>query len=243
MTRQQISTILRTNDPSNKIATVYRRVMTVVILLSLLPLCFKESNPIFDALELVTVSIFIVDYILRWITADLKLGKGGWSFLIYPFTPMAIIDLLSILPAFAVMNPSWKLSRLFRMARILRAFKLMRYSRSVRIIENVFLQQKRALGAVLLLAFAYIFISALVVFNVEPDTFDTLFDAIYWAVISLTTVGYGDIYPKSETGRFVAMVSSVMGIAVVALPSAIITAGLMDELKNNPEGSVGDNVK
>lgn len=67
-------------------------------------------------------------------------------------------------------------------------------------------------------------------FQVEPDSFDTFFDAIYWAVVTLTTVGYGDIYPTSEIDRIVSMTSSFMGIAIVALPTGIITAGYMREL-------------
>ena len=88
-----------------------------------------------------------------------------------------------------------------------------------------------ALLAVLCLAIGYILVSALVIFNVEPDTFNTFFDAVYWAVVSLTTVGYGDLYPSSDVGRTIAMISSLMGVAVVALPSGIITAGLLDELR------------
>ena len=80
------------------------------------------------------------------------------------------------------------------------------------------------------LAVMYILISALIVFSVEPDTFDSFFEAVYWATVSLTTVGYGDIYPSSTAGRIVAMVSSVFGIAIVALPSSIITAGYMEAL-------------
>ena len=97
-------------------------------------------------------------------------------------------------------------------------------------IANIFKKQKEPLGCVLLLAFAYILISALIVFNVEPDSFNTFFDAIYWATVSLTTMGYGDIYPVTEIGRVVTMVSSIFGIAIVALPAGIITAGYMDEL-------------
>ena len=67
-------------------------------------------------------------------------------------------------------------------------------------------------------------------FQGEPDSFDTFFDAIYWAVVTLTTVGYGDIYPTSEICRIVSMTSSFMGIAIVALPTGIITAGYMREL-------------
>lgn len=80
-------------------------------------------------------------------------------------------------------------------------------------------------------------ISALIVFNVEPDSFNTFFDAIYWATVSLTTVGYGDIYPVSVAGRVVTMISSVFGIAIIALPSGIITAGYMDEIRKD-ENSV-----
>ena len=73
-------------------------------------------------------------------------------------------------------------------------------------------------------------ISALVIFNVEPESFNSFFDAIYWATVSLTTMGYGDIYPVTTIGRIVTMVSSVFGIAIIALPSGIITAGYMDEI-------------
>ena len=81
------------------------------------------------------------------------------------------------------------------------------------------------------LAAAYIVICALIIFNVEPDTFDNFFSAIYWATVSLTTMGYGDIYPVSTIGRVVTMLSSFVGIAIVALPAGIITAGYMDEIK------------
>ena len=93
-------------------------------------------------------------------------------------------------------------------------------------------QQKRVLISVAVLAFAYILVSALIVFNVEPESFKNFFDAIYWATVSLTTVGYGDIYPVSNIGRIVTMVSSMFGIAIIALPSGIITAGYLEEIKN-----------
>lgn len=111
-----------------------------------------------------------------------------------------------------------------------RAFKLFRYSKNAQIIANIFKKQKGPLCYVLILALGYIVISALVVFNVEPDSFNTIFDAIYWATVSLTTMGYGDIYPVTEIGRIVTMISSLFGIAIVALPAGIITAGYMDEL-------------
>lgn len=80
------------------------------------------------------------------------------------------------------------------------------------------------------MAVAYIFISAIVIYNVEPDSFNTFFDAFYWATISLTTVGYGDIYPVTPIGRCVTMISSLIGIAINALPSSVITAGYLEEV-------------
>lgn len=76
----------------------------------------------------------------------------------------------------------------------------------------------------------YIFVTALVMFNIEPDTFNSFFDAIYWATVSLTTVGYGDIYATSGIGKILTMISSLFGIAIVALPAGIITAGYMSEI-------------
>ena len=214
------------------------RVMTVLIIASLLPLCFKESSPILETIEYGCVLVFIVDYLARWATADLKLRKGALSFAIYPFTPMAIIDLLSILPVFNALNDALRTLRVLRLFRALRAFKLIRYSKSASAIAAVFEKQWEALLAVLCLAICYILVSALVIFNVEPETFSTFFDAVYWAVVSLTTVGYGDLYPSSDVGRTIAMISSLMGVAVVALPSGIITAGMLDELRG--DGGMND---
>ena len=216
----------------------YGRVMTVLIIASLLPLCFKESSPVLETIEYACVLVFIADYLARWATADRKVGKGALSFLIYPFTPMAIVDLLSILPVFNALNDALRTLRVLRLFRALRAFKLIRYSKSASAIAAVFEKQREALLAVLCLAIGYILVSALVIFNVEPETFNTFFDAVYWAVVSLTTVGYGDLYPSSDVGRTIAMISSLMGVAVVALPSGIITAGMLDELRGG--GGVSD---
>jgi voltage-gated potassium channel len=95
------------------------------IVISIFPLAFKETNIVFQWIEYITVSIFILDYILRIATADYKLKKAASSFVLYPFTPMAIIDLLSILPSVIVVNDGFKLLRLFRLIKVLRAFKFL----------------------------------------------------------------------------------------------------------------------
>ena len=200
---------------------------------------FEGETLLFRRIDRVCVAAFIVDYLLRLCTADYKYERRSIaSFLRYPFSFMAIVDLVSILPSLTVLNQSFKLLRVLRMTRafrVMRVFKTLRYSRSIEIILNVFRKSKQSLIAVGSLAVAYILISALIVFNVEPRTYDTFFDAIYWATISLTTVGYGDIYPITTIGRIVTMFSSLFGIAIVALPAGIITAGYMEELHSSQD--------
>lgn len=237
--KKKLFALLEVADENNKTSLIYDFYdifMMVVIVLSIIPLAFKEETPLFLWIDRIAVSVFIVDYALRLFTADLKLKKGVKSYFIYPFTPMAIVDLLSILPSLFMLNPGLRLlriTRLMRTLRIFRIFKVFRYSRHVAILVEVFRRQKDSLMAVFWMALVYILISSLVVFNVEPETFERFFDAFYWATVSLTTVGYGDIYPTSMAGQMVTMVSSIMGIAVVALPASIITAGYMEELQED----------
>lgn len=228
--REKIYSLIEQDGNENN---VYNFIMMATIILSIFPLAFKETNVVFKWIDYITVVIFILDYLLRLITADYKLGKSVTSFFVYPITPMAIIDLISILPSVTVLNSGFRLLKLFRLLRtlkVLRAFKFLRYSKSFDIIVSVFRKQKKVLTAVGTMAVAYILVSALVIYNVEPESFKTFFDAVYWATISLTTVGYGDIYPITTIGRIVTMISSAFGIAIIALPSGIITAGYLSEV-------------
>lgn len=228
MSRAKIYEVL---NGDSKAANTYGKCMTVLIVLSLIPLCFKETNTVLNTIEYFCVTIFIVDYICRLITADYKIKRGAVSFALYPFTVMAIIDLVSILPTFIMLNPAFRTARVLRLFRAVRAFRLISRSKWFNAISSVFSKQKKPLLIVGGMALAYVFLTALIMFNIEPDTFDSFYDAIYWAVVSLTTVGYGDLYPLTDIGRCMAMISAFMGIALVALPSGIITAGFLEELK------------
>lgn len=232
--RKRIYEIIEASDGHDVWSSIYDAFMMVVIVVSLLPLNFKEEADWFIITDKITTCIFIIDYALRWMTADLGSRNNPIvAFLRYPFTPMAIIDLVSILPSLSILNRGFKMLRvlrMFRAMRVMRVFKFVRYSKNIQILVNVIKRSKKPLVAVGVLALGYVYISALVIFNVEPDTFENIYDAIYWAVVSLTTVGYGDIYPVSWVGRAIAMCSSLLGIAVVALPAGIITAGYMSEI-------------
>ena len=236
--RKKLFLIIEQGDGTNKLSSVYDIVMMVTIIVSIIPLAFKQTNTLFQWFDYITVSIFILDYILRLFTADYKLNKSAASFFIYPFTPMAIIDLVSILPSITMFSSSFRLLkflRLLKTLKVFRTFKFFRYSKSFDVIVNVFKKQKRILSAVATTAVSYILVSALVIYNVEPESFNTLFDAIYWATVSLTTVGYGDIYPVTTIGRIVTMLSSIFGIAIIALPSGIMTAGYLKEMNKEDD--------
>ena len=237
--RKKIYEIIKSPTDGNSETTLYDYFMMVVILFSLLPLTYKpEAEPGWVIyVEQIAVTIFIIDYILRWFVADYEYPHLKFPFLQYVYQPMAIIDLISILPGILVSityhNPEFMtlmLLRLARLARVLRSFKILEYSHSFRVLRAVIKNSVRPLKAVLAFAVSYIVISALVIFHVEPG-FRDFFEALYWATVSLTTIGYGDLVPTTMLGRIVTMVSSIMGVAIIALPSGIVTAGYMQALE------------
>ena len=200
---------------------------------------FVEVTPSFIIIEQITVSFFILDYLLRWLTADFRLQKGGWSYVLYPFSGWAIIDMLSILPGLNILGRGFKIFRITRMLRILRFLKFIRYTDKLQVLGHVIQKEKRILLSVLGVAVFYVFITALIMFNAEPHinpvtgakTFGDFFDALYWATVTLTTVGYGDMVPVTDIGRFISMLSSIFGVAIIALPSGVITASYLEELR------------
>lgn len=234
MIRKKLYSVVSENSVT-LLSKAYSLMMIIAIVISLLPLTFKTQSHFMMISDKITVSFFVIDYFLRWITADFKYSKHSvFSFLKYPFSVMAIIDLLSILPSITFLTSAFKILRITRLARMLKMLRVVRftrYSQSVAILARVMRRSKSSLLVVGGLATVYILVSALVVFNVEPRSFSTYFDAIYWSTVSLTTVGYGDLYPVTTTGRIIAMLSSFFGIAIVALPAGIITAEYVEEIK------------
>ncbi len=245
--RKEINDIINPHSESLW-SRIYDYVMLVAIVLSIIPLMFRSQHRLFAIVELVASTLFIIDYVLRWLTADMHSKRHRWlATALYPLTPMAIVDMLSILPTFNVLGQTFRVARVSRLLRLLRVVKFIRYFEPLEIILAVIHRQRRILWTVFSLALFYIFITALIMFNAEepinPETgnflFPTFFDAFYWAACTLTTVGYGDIYPISGIGRVISILSSIVGIAVIALPSGIMTAGYIDELKARKDSGEG----
>lgn len=241
--QQKIYDLVNRDRKGMLASRIYDWYMLVMIISSIVPLMFIVDHPVFRIIEITTVIAFIIDYAFRWFTANIQLKRGWISYLIYPFTPMAIIDLLSILPGFSLISPEFKLLRLTRLLKIVRLLKIFRYTDKVTLFLKVLNKERNVLLSVLMLAVFYIFLTALIMFNAEPhinpntgeETFRSFFDALYWSTVTLTTVGYGDLCPVTDIGRVVSMLSSLFGIAVIALPSGVITAGYMEELRKERE--------
>lgn len=237
--RKRIYEIIELPKDGDKASLVYEVVMLVAIVASIVPLMFATEYPVFKVIEVVTVTLFIIDYLLRWMTEDYRSGNRKGAFALYPFTGWAIIDLLSILPGLSLLSRGFKLLRLPRLMRILRLFKLFRYTDKFQVLWKVVRKEKGVLLNVLVIAVFYVFVTALVMFNAEPHvnpvtgvtTFENFFDALYWATVTLTTVGYGDMIPVTDVGRFVSMLSALFGVAIIALPSGVITASYLEELR------------
>lgn len=249
--RKRIFSVIEQSKNGDAISLAYDVIMLIAITVSIVPLMFVEDTSTFRIIEQVTVSLFILDYLLRWITADYRLEKGGWSFILYPFTGWAILDLLSILPGFTILSKGFKIIRITRLLRIIRLFKFIRYSDKIQVLGHVLRKEKGVLLTVLGISVFYIFLTALIMFNAEPHinpitgnvTFEDFFDALYWATVTLTTVGYGDMIPVTDIGRFVSMLSSLFGVAVIALPSGVITASYLEELRSLKDESATEEGK
>lgn len=246
--RKRIYNTIEPVQDGDRISLIYDILMLIAITASIIPLMFAEERPSFRVIEQITVTLFILDYLSRWFTADYKLQKKGWSFVLYPFTGWAIIDILSILPGLSLLGQGFKIFRITRLLRILRIFKFIRYSDKIQVLGKVIRKEKGVLLTVLAIAVFYVFLTALIMFNAEPHvnpatgaTFRDFFDALYWATVTLTTVGYGDMVPVTDIGRFISMLSSLFGVAIIALPSGVITASYLEELRSQKSNNDLDN--
>lgn len=187
--RKYVYSVIEVRDTNNpKINTAYDGLMILMIVISLIPLMYREQTPLLLWFDRITVVFFIIDYILRWATADIQFpDKRKWvAFLIYPFSWMAVIDLLSILPSVGVFARAFKALRIVRLLKLLRLFRFLRYSHRVTTLLVVLKKENKVLLAVLGLSMFYVLATALFMYNVEmgsvgPDgepVFDNFFDAL-----------------------------------------------------------------
>ncbi len=191
----------------------------------------------FLIIELVSVFVFTVEYVLRlWSCVEDRRHdyrdpiRGR---LRYAMTPMAIVDLLAVLPFYLFFLIPMDL-RILRLLRLVRLLKITRYSPALRSLGAVFKAEARSmLGAAMLMGMAVLLASSVMYVlerDAQPDNFDSIPKAMWWGVVTLTTVGYGDVTPVTVLGRIFGAMVTVFGIGIFALPTAILAAGFAREL-------------
>lgn len=196
----------------------------------------------FDWFDRISVYIFTVEYVLRvWSCTHDPRYKGSIKGRIkYMLSPGALIDLLAFLPSYIhrIIDIDLRVLRLLRLIRFFRLFRLTAYTRSAQMIFNVFRSRiNELLLSLVLVLFLIIIASCLLYFaeHLAPDNkgFTSIPATLWWAVVTLTTTGYGDMYPVTTIGKILAGVIMLTGVAFFALPAGIITAGFLEEIKFN----------
>ena len=213
-------------------------VLNVIALLleSIAPLQRRFENE-FYFFELFSVIVFTIEYLLRLWSATVITGfqnpiKGRVKFAL---TPLAIIDLLAILPFYLpFIGIDLRLLRILRMFRIFRLFKIARYVTALALINRVIKTKKEELVISLIFTVFILLIASTLMYYVEneaqPNNFSSIPETMWWGIATLTTVGYGDIYPVTGLGRFLGGTISIIGIGLFALPTGILASGFSEEL-------------
>lgn len=215
-----------------------------VILETVKPLEARFSS-FFYAFELFSVIIFSVEYLLRLWVADVdpKYQRSALGRLRYALSPMALIDLLAILPFYLPLafTLDLRVLRLLRLFRLFRLFKMSRYVQSLRTFQRVFVAKKEELLITALMLFILLVLASSAMYAVEneaqPDKFASIPETLWWGVVTLTTIGYGDVYPVTGAGKVIGGVFAVLGIGLFALPAGILASGFSEELRKQQEKS------
>lgn len=197
---------------------------------------------LFRAFDMFSVAVFTVEYILRaWSCTENPRFRSPFSGrLRYLITPMAIIDLLAILPFYLpFVIPDLRFIRALRLFRLFRILKLARYSDALKTFAEVLNLKKEELGVTLFATLIMLTVASSMVYEaeneVQPEAFANIPDAMWWGVVTLTTVGYGDIYPKTPLGKFIGSFVVIAGVGLFALPAGILASGFNEVLQRRKE--------
>jgi voltage-gated potassium channel len=244
--KSRLFNIFYTDEIDDPLEKYVNWLITGLILLSVISVIleteeslYAQFQAIFNGFEIVTVVIFTLEYVLRlWVcTLDPRYRSPIRGRLRYACTPMALIDLLSILPFYLpVTGLDFRFIRAVRLTRLFRILKLGHYSQSLKTLGRVLRSKKEELLVTIFAGVILLIIASSLMYYVErdaqPEAFKSILSSMWWGVATLTTIGYGDIYPITALGRFLGSLIAVMGIGLFALPAGIVASGFATELQN-----------
>lgn len=238
--------ILVETDDGETVDRVVAVILMILILLNVVAVVLEtvdsinqQYGAIFNALEIVSVAVFTVEYLMRLWIANLnpKYSKPFTGRLRYAFSAMAIVDLLAILPAFLplIFTVDLRIIRLLRVFRLFRLLKMSRYVRSLDSLDDVVRSKREELLVTVVMIAKLLLFSSCLMYIVEneaqPDKFPDIPSAMWWSVATLTTVGYGDVFPITPLGKLLGGIIAFLGIGMFALPTSILASGFAEEIR------------
>lgn len=254
--QQRVAEVLDTSDKDDRVGRWVDILLAALIALNVLAIILESEPWFFEryhqqliGFEIFSVLVFTVEYITRVWSCVAKpsadtVGKHNESVnalsvrLRYMMTPMALVDLISIIPSYLALFVGMDL-RFLRVIRLLRVFKLTRYSSAMRILLSVLKEEADSLMATFFILFVLLIFTSsgiyLIEHDVQPDDFGSIPSAMWWSMATLTTVGYGDVTPITTGGRFFGGCITLIGMGMVALPAGILASAFSDQLHRRRE--------
>ena len=246
MLKNQIYKLVEKGAHGSRLNLIFDYSIMILILLNVVALVIETSKNLSESVvlfllyfEIFSVVVFSIEYLMRIYVSDLTYPASNKfkSALKFIFSFYGLIDLLAIAPFFLpfLIKADMRFMRILRLTRFLRILKINRYNNSLLLIFTVVKERKQELIMTGFVAFLVLLVSSFLIYHVEgeiqPEMFSTVLSAFWWAVATLTTVGYGDIYPVTALGKFISGIIAILGIGIIALPTGIISAGFVDRLK------------
>jgi len=235
----KIKQVVESNETiGGKIFDIVIQTLIIISLISVtvetLPNLDKTTQQILKIIEVVSIIVFSIEYVLRIIVADKKTA--------YIFSFYGIIDLLAILPFYLTSTIDLRSIRIFRLLRLFRALKLIRFSKAMKNFKEAFISIKEELILFTIITLFLLYVSAVGIYyfehDAQPENFASIVHSFWWAIATLTTVGYGDVYPITTGGKIFTSFVVLIGIGIVAVPTGLISSALTqvyNEQKNNKE--------
>jgi voltage-gated potassium channel len=248
--KKDIHILLHPELGETKWDKIFNAFIIVLIVLNVIAVILETVQPIHDAyreffrvFDLISIIIFSIEYLLRlWsCNHEPRYKHSIYGRLKYMVSPGALIDLLAILPFYihVFVGLDLRVLRVLRLLRFLRLFRLTAYTRSAKLIRNVFARRANELKiSFTLILFLIIIASSLLYFaehNAQPKVFSSIPASIWWAVVTITSVGYGDMVPITMLGKVLTGMITLSGLALLALPAGILTAGFLEEFRKLKE--------
>lgn len=246
--KNRIYEIMELRNDHDYLAKAFDYTILILIAINVLAIVLESFKVIylayywtFQAIENVSIVVFTLEYGLRLWLADMHYpgdNRKIWIRIRYIFTFMALIDLFSILPFYLPILGAYNL-RFIRVARLFRIIKLTRYSKAMKLIKDVIKEKRDELLAIVMIMLIMIMISSTLMYYIEntsqPEAFPNIIATFWWSIATLTTVGYGDVYPITWAGKVLSSIIAILGIGLVALPTGIVSTGFIEEIKRKDE--------